>query len=106
MVTQPSAVVVAAAGEAGHGARLKVVAAAVEADEVAAVDVDLHRGAVVRVVHLVDLVDLWCEQRDLARLDERGAVPGEAGEIGPVAIVETLEARLLDRVAHHPDHPP
>src|SRR5688572_8755112 len=92
----PLAVVELAAREPRHLARLEVVGAAVEADEVFAVDVDLDRRAVAEVVHLVDLVDVRNEERDVARLDQRRAVLLQHDVVVALAVVDPAEARLLD----------
>src|SRR5262249_43734436 len=97
----PSAVVVLAEHVGRDLARLEIVTATLEAGELTPVHVDLHGGAVARIVELVDLVHIGNEQRDLARLDEHGPVLLEDGVIRSGPVVHAPEARLLDGVAHH-----
>src|SRR5581483_4088193 len=100
------AIVVFADGEGLDLAGFQVVLAAVEAHQLAAVDVDLDGGAVAEVVEAVDLVHLGDQERDLARLDQYRAVLLKGRVSLAVPVINTTEARLLDAVAHHADHAP
>src|SRR5262245_31331894 len=68
----PSTVVVLAEDVGRDGAGREVVAAPLEADEVAPVDVDLDGRPVAEVVELMDLVLVGDEERHLAGLHQHG----------------------------------
>src|SRR5205814_6944612 len=77
--------------------------AALEAGQIAAVDVDLERVARGRVVHRVDLVTRH-QARDFAAAV---ALHAERLELRPLAAgLGDAVARLLDLVVHHADHAP
>src|SRR5262245_23239917 len=101
-----SAVVVLAQDVGRDRAGFQIVAAALEADQVGAVHVDLDGGPIAEVVEGVDLVEVGDQQRHLARLHQDGPLALQDGGAFALTIVHAPEACLLDGVAHDADHSP
>ena len=99
-------VVVFPGDKGAHLAGFEVVAASVEAGQISAVNMDLDRGPIGVVVHLVYLVDIGHQQRDPAGVEVADTVSLKQGVLGIGPIVQAVEAGLGKAIVHHSYHTP